>query len=772
MKTPGTSGSKDAASHSDAGRVDARDARPSTAMARRLRFGLQSLVLLLSVTASCVFIGLIGTRFPYRFDATASREHRLSQRTQAMLDQLDGSYEIVVAVSRSSVDRRAYQRTRDVLDTFDRASDKVRVTLIDTGSSRGVVEYDALLGRLAQQYAGEIDAQRNAAKAAIDTARTQLPLVTQLAADLAAIKTVIPKADPNAEKLKELLDGYAARAGAAAFNLQKGIDAATKSLDQRVGPLSIPPIDDAIRTISPTLSSVTTDLAKLVRELKLVDQAADVPGVIRDRVKPLPPLAQAQVDAMRIAADSIDRLPKLTILSVARTLEQTSAALVIGPPKKRTVGSPAPTNETSGRPSLPPGSITAIDFTSLFPPALPEGATPGVSIDMRARTEELTAAALASLSNTLSPIIVLMHDQPERLGPEFRPFFPLLIDRLHMHGIDTVEWPVALSADEPSLAAINPGNKRPVVYVSQTTLPSTPDAAERMKRMATALARVVSQGKPILLSVGFSTIPGIGDTDPLVEFLPRLGIKADSGRPLLYRAQTPNGVFVLSDFFPAQTVGDHPIAKALNGLTTHFFWPVSIRPVASKIASDAANTPPPALPNVASSPAFVPIIQIPAQSNTWAESEWFGYFRQSASQRLKVIDHDLPAPDSPRDDAQGPWPIVVASEIPSPGDAANTQRLVVVGCSGWFLDDVTQQSIGLIDGRPVLSSPGNLELFEASVYWLAHQEELISQSPQALAVPVIRTMTPGQVQAVRWSLFAGLPLLVLLIGAVWRLVRG
>ncbi|MBC7773216.1 MAG: hypothetical protein H7210_12020 [Pyrinomonadaceae bacterium] len=753
----------------DPAQGDIRDARPPSAMARRLRFGLQSFVLLLSVTASFVFIGLIGTRFPYRFDATASREHRLSERTQAMLAKLEGSYEIVVAASRSSIDRRSYQRTRDVLDTFDRSSDKVRVTFIDTGSSRGIGEYDALLKRLAEQYAGEIDAQRKAGEAALNTAKAQQPLVAKLAADLAAIKDVIPRGDAKADQLRTLLDDYAARARVASFNLEQGIDAATKLLAQRVGPLSVPPIDDAIRKVSQTIAGATGDLARLVRELKLVDQAADVPGIIRDRIKPLPLAAQAQVDAMRMAADVIDRLPKLTILSVARTLEQTSAALVIGPPSTSELRPAAPTG-TAADLALPPGRITAIDFTSLFPPALPEGATPGVSLDMRARTEELTVTALASLSSAQSPIIVLMHDQPTRLGPEFRPF-AALIRRLHMHGIDTVEWPVAISPDEPSLATINPGGKRPVVYVSQTTSPATPDAAERMKRMATALARIVSQGRPILFSVNVSTIPSIGDTDPLVEFLPALGIAADSGRPLLTRVQTPGGPVVLADFFPRQTVGNHPIAKALNGLSTHFFWPVSIRPAASKdAAADSSRPADPVTQSQTLSPAFVPVIQIPADNATWAESEWLSYARLPASQRLQVIDP--PAPDSPRDDAKGPWPIVVAAELPILHDAVNTQRLVVVGCSGWFLDDVTQQSIGVIDGRPVLSSPGNLELFEASIYWLARQEDLIAQSPQALAVPVIRTMTPGQVQAVRWSLFAGLPLLVLLIGALWRLARG
>ncbi|MGE3107587.1 MAG: hypothetical protein AB7G11_01260 [Phycisphaerales bacterium] len=724
------------------------------AAGRRVRFGLKSLVLLASVTASCLFIGLIASRYPVRLDATATREHLLSPRTLSTLGGLDGPYEIIVAANRSTVDQRAYERTRDVLDSFARASDRVAVTFIDTGSSSGIGAYDALLKRLSERYGAQIAANRARVDEALGTAQAQQEAIVALAEKLAMAKETARGADTKSEQLRQLLDDYTARSRVAAFNLDQTVSGATKALSQPIGPpaLGLAPLDDVSVQISKSIGTVTSDLSRLHRELRLFEQASDIPGAVKDQVRPLAPTAQSAMEKLRGAADSMDLLPRLPIFAVARTLEKTSAALVIGPPRP-----------SAGSGAAGPGSITAIDFASLFPPALPAGAAPGITIDRRARAEELTATAIASLGSASPPIVVLVHDQPTRLAPTFEAFAAML-DRLGLRRMDVVEWATALDAQEPPLAGVPGSSTRPVVYVTQTTSPSTQDAADRMKKMSAALGRLVSQGKAVLMSVNVSTLPGIGASDPLVEFLEPLGIKVDSGRPLMQRVQSPSGPVVLTDLLPNRAAvgegGDHPISRAIDGLAMHFFWAV---PVQHVMKSESG----------ASAASFTPIVRIENDGSTWAESEWLGYARVPANQRKKVIDP--PLPDSPRDDAKGPWPIVVAAERAGGTGSAGVprvQRLVVVGCSGWFLDSVTQQSVGVIDGRPVLSSPGNLELLEASVLWLAGQDELIARSPTAQAVPTIRSLTGRQVQAVRWSLLAGLPAVVLLIGAAWRLVRG
>ncbi len=750
---------------------DSSDSIAVSAAGRRVRFGLQSLVLVVSVTASCLFTGLIASRFPARFDATATREHLLSERTQNTLNGLDGEYEIVVAANRSGVDPRAYERTRSVLDSFARASKRVVVTFIDTGSSGGIGEYDALLKRLSERFSPEIGANRVVVDRAIEACRAQQEGITALVGQLTLTRESVRGTDIKSQQLRQLLDDYSARGRVAAFNLEQAASGAGKQLLETIGPgaLGLAPVDDVATQLSRAIGTVTSDVSRLLREMKLVEQAGDVPGAMKDQVRPMVPALQGSLDVLRSAGDSLDRMPRVSIFAVARTLEKSSAALVIGP--QRGVG--ADDAGAAGKAGKQAGTLTAIDFVSLFPPAMPEGSSGAVSIDRRARAEELTATAIASLGSGAGgkagpPIVVLMHDQPMKFAPTFEPFVAMM-DRLSLRGIDVVEWATALDAEEPAAIAglrggvAGGGGARPVVYVTQTTSPNTQEAADRMKRMAGAMAKVVGQGKSMLVSANVSTLPGIGTADPLVEFLEPLGMKVETGTPLMQRVQTAGGPVVLTNMMPRRAEGEHPISRAIDGLGMHFFWVVPVREVSAAVGAHGT------VPG-GSGVKKTPIVRIEPDGNTWAESEWLGYARVPSAQRGSVIDP--PMPDSPRDDAQGPWEMVVAAERSDPSLDSGMQRVVVVGCSGWFLDDVTQQSVGVIDGRPVLTSPGNLELLEASVLWLAGQEELIARSPTAQAVPTIRSLTAGQTQAVRWSLMAGLPGLVLLVGAGWRLWRG
>ena len=74
--------------------------------------------------------------------------------------------------------------------------------------------------------------------------------------------------------------------------------------------------------------------------------------------------------------------------------------------------------------------------------------------------------------------------------------------------------------------------------------------------------------------------------------------------------------------------------------------------------------------------------------------------------------------------------------------------------------------------RVALVSPGNAELFEAAVLWLAGQDELIATSAGARSTAMVKPLSPGSLTALRWGLIAGLPLMTLGLGILWRLARG
>jgi hypothetical protein len=119
-------------------------------------------------------------------------------------------------------------------------------------------------------------------------------------------------------------------------------------------------------------------------------------------------------------------------------------------------------------------------------------------------------------------------------------------------------------------------------------------------------------------------------------------------------------------------------------------------------------------------------------------------------------------------DERGPWTLAAAVER---ANAGSKQRVVVVGSSGWFFDTITQAAAS-VDGRVVAQFPGNMELFDASVLWLTGGDELIAQSPQADAVPLVGAIDPQRLLVLRLLLILGVPLAVLALGVAHRVVFG
>jgi hypothetical protein len=212
---------------------------------------------------------------------------------------------------------------------------------------------------------------------------------------------------------------------------------------------------------------------------------------------------------------------------------------------------------------------------------------------------------------------------------------------------------------------------------------------------------------------------------------------------------------------------DHPIGRAVRGLPLRLEWPIAIQtPDTAERTAGAPTSAEPGAGSTDSNTTATPIYTVD-DPNVWAESQWLSYWQ------VRMAEHDLvpnkPARDSQRDlAAAAQTPVVVAAERRAP---SGPQRLVVVGSNTWFMDRIAQER-AMVDGRPVLTNPGNSELFEAAVYWLAGQDQMIAQSPTARAVPLIRPLGGGTLLLLRWGAIAGLPGLVLLAGLAWRLARG
>lgn len=708
--------------------------------ARRARYAFQTAALLLAVSAVCVLAIILSDRYPWRLDATATREHQLSPRTQQLLGNLAGDYELVVAANFSTLEPASARRTQDVLDNFVRTSPKVRATIIDVAAADGLNQVDALVDRLAQRFKAELGAQQ---AGLIVVKNRSAGVITDLSSLSQRLLDALPNA-PSVEKgepLRRFLQDSAAVCRVGGEEIGKAVAALDQARSTQIGRASAPATDEQIALVRRPLSDMLSQISKIGDNLDAVARSADttiVPAEVKAQSRDAAQLATSIRRNLSEILAGIDDLPRTPVGSVVRLLERSSAAVVIGPP-----GSAH-------------GGVTSIDLSSIYPtrfvppPGVAAPAAAPVTIDLRARTEELLAGAIASLAKTDAPIVVFTHGRNVRMAPDFAPVAPV-VDRLRLRGIDSAEWAAGLDAEPPSLTALNPKGNRPIVYLIISMAPGSADDATRFGKLAAAGKSLIDQGKNVLVCAVPSTLPGTGQRDPMVDFLTPLGVNVDTGRPLLHQTQGPRGRAVSPDLFITDPMSEHPISRAVRGLTVYLPWAIPVR------------TPTPSPTGVTITPI---VIADNAGGSVWAEAEFIAFLQTPAAQQPLLINP--PSPGNTLDDSSGPWPLVVGIERTV---ATANQRVIVIGCNRWMAGDVIGAEAN-VEGRTVPAYPGNMELLEASVAWLSGQDSAITQSAQAQAVPRIPPLSAETLTAMRWSLIGGMPLLILLLGAIWRYVRG
>ncbi len=712
-----------------------------SARGRRARYVFQTFALLLAATAVCTLAILLSDRFPYRLDATATREHQLSPRSLELLGSLSGDYELVVAANFATLDPASVRRTQDVLDNFVRASPRVRATIIDVASGDGLNKLDALLARLNDRFRAELDAQH----AGLLTARTRgATLSTDLSGLSQRLLDALPAvpATTQGDPLRRFLQDSAAVCRVAGEDLTKILEqlsAQAGADDRAIARTSS--AEDGIVNLRRVLSDGLSQLGKIADNLDAVARSADtaiVPADVRSMAATAAQLADSIRRSFGETLAGLDELPRTPVASVARLLERSSAAVVIGPP------------------GAARGGVTSIDLSSIYParfvpPPGTDTPAPSVpSIDLRSRTEELLAGAIATLATTDAPIVVFVHGRNVRMAPDFTPVAPV-VERLRLRGVDAAEWAAGLDAEPPSLARLDPGGKRPVVYVLISMAPGGSDDAARFAKLAEAGKLLVDRGRNVLVCAVPSTLPGTGQRDPMVDFLSPLGVNVDTGRPLLRQLMGPRGRVVSPDLFITDPRGEHPVSRAVRGLTLYLPWALPVRL--------AGNTP--------AGVSITPIVTVDnAGGSVWAEAEFIAFLQTPAAQQALLINP--PSPGSSLDDSAGPWALVVAIERQLAGVP---QRIAVVGCNRWMAGDVIGKE-NIVEGRSVPAYPGNMELLEAGVAWLGGQNHAITQSAQAQAVARIPPLSAQAQTAFRWGLIGGLPILILLLGAIWRVLRG
>ena len=737
-----------------------------SAIIRRTHYGALASTLIVASLAAAVFAGVIADRTAVRIDLTATRQYSLSERTTRMLAELDEPIDIVVSVSGARVSRADFRRVMDVLEEFEARSPPISVRAIDTASAGAAGELSAIVERLASLQTAEVQRHRDALRTATGEARSaaeHLDAAAELVEAL-GIEAGGTAARTNPEQARTV------RATAEA--IREGIEQADRSIDALVAGVAMPQLDRALAAVAPVDAAAGTRRGSWGDGLQIASalatqaerqrrffeasgeaRAAEIAGELRD-------VAQSAGNDLAAAIDRLTRLGSLEPLQLARALERTDAVLVVSAQ----------------------GS-TAIRFESLFPSA---GGGDATAAQARFAGEELLSIAVATVVAEEPPILVITHAESRPLLTEGgRPAHPLsaamarLIDRVRVRRHEVTEWAVALDERRPDLSSLDPSGGRPGVWfcpgspslrgLSQGGGSSLADREQRVSALGDALGELLAAGESVLVSLDPSTAPSVGSDDPLAAPLAELGIRVETGRPLITRLPRPNRdaftAYQQASPPPASGGPLSPIAEPLSGVTTLMHWPMPIR-VDGAVAENAGVR-------------VDPILEVGAGPNTWAESRWLSTQMRWANEDrplAPLVTASPPSPDADRDDLAGPWTIAVSAEQSSDGAAGGglmqrRQRLVVVAATGWYKDALAER-LDIIDGRRVFAFPGNAELFDASLAYLSRNDALIAGSPRAGDIPRIDpAASPASLEALRWILRFGPPAGVLLIGLAVFLVR-
>lgn len=693
---------------------------------RRVTVAWLAATFLLANAVTAGFLIALADRHRVRLDVTATGEHRLAEQTLRLLGSIEPGerFELVVAADLSRVDPRAWQALLDVGSELE-ARGPVTLTALDGAQARAGLE--ALVQRLAQREAAEIEGQARA----LDRAATELQRAAQIVeSEVASSLSAAADAAGEGSQLGRVMRQRAQAAPRLAADLRDVAASVRQALQEPIMPgVAVPAMDEAISAITAPSADAVSQLALLADEARAIVQDRSFSEGVRRSASDLSRSARAAQDLAAAAQSAAQQLQVLDTIRVLRTVDGSAAAILVGPE-----------------------SAVAIDAQTLLPPPgvlRPEAAT-GPSL--RGRVEGLVSTAMLTALDPSRPIVVVAHAEESRFI-ERQGALGIAIAHLRRQGVEVLEWPLMLEPEPPGLLRLDPSGARPVIHLVLNTNTSVrspdPMAArpdERAAKLGELVSRLVEAGAPLIVNVTPSEVVVGGGVDATAAPLAAFGLHARSGFTLLDRPT--EGGPVEHDMLVRSEAAVHPLQGAVAQLLAYMPWAVPI-----EHRGEGAAWP----------------LLVVEDEDAWAESAWSGYRRVPRAERPLV--GNPPTPDADADDVQGPWTIAWAAEREVAGDGQSDRgRIVVVGSNDWLADDILSSGQS-IDGRMAASYPGNLALLDAAVLWLAGRDGFIAPTVSSSSVAMIGPIDDRVLSALRWGLVLGVPALILLVGGLWRVLR-
>lgn len=355
--------------------------------------------------------------------------------------------------------------------------------------------------------------------------------------------------------------------------------------------------------------------------------------------------------------------------------------------------------------------------------------------------EELLTGALVSMSLDPPPMVVFVQgSRRPAIGPGGE--YEAVAQRLRNMNLDVQQWSPSgiMSRMGPTPPGPPPepqsGQKAAwIILPFDPVNPNDPMAGSNKQAVIEQISKRLAVGDGVLLTLSYDQTARFGQVDPFAQLLEPWDITAQIDRVVLREEVLPNQqTQASSQMDVSEWPEDSPITAALAGMRGVM---VQASPLALGDGASKGVT-------------LWPLVELRGR-RLWAERNMLG---------IGNVQYDSTA-------AADSFVAAAAAE-------KNNQRLIVVATAMWANDAIT--TFGMF-GRGTAQMfgaqfPANAELFVNCVYWLTSLDQLIAASARAQDIRRVESLTPGGIVALRWTLLAGLPLVIAIAGCgIWTVRR-
>jgi hypothetical protein len=702
---------------------------PQTQQERWVKYGANVALSVLVGIALVILLTYLAQARDKRIDTTAQGVYSLKPQTLSIIQNLKTPIKIVSLYSKQSnrEDIDSYAQTvQDLLDEYRASGKGIEVDFIDPLTQPA--KADALINEVTSKYGGEI----NAYKGFLDEYNKLYDDLKKKIGDEDKTIHDVPFDNVKSPDLGRSLMGVIDTVDELPDFLQQTKDNVDRKLKQKP-----PDYKGAVDAVQQNMDDLSQEIAALQQEVAKDKDDKGSPEPVKGYLTDSAP----RFDTIKKLADGLEdkakKLGDLKLDTLRQSLKEKDSILVMGASDMRV---------------LPFDQVWKNDDAAIRQYAQTGKIRPVFA------GEQMITTAIYGLNQPKKIKIAFVRPSGAPLTdpgmPPFQAGGPLsqAADRLREYNFDVVEKDLsgqyAMQAEqqgqpappEPSdaelqdaiwvvIAAPTQNNNGPMGPMPSAT---GPKLLEHLSAGGSAFILPFPQEDSPINPLKSWGIDLRTDAVAVHETTPQQGAASDDPAQELQRYPF---VFNIRDY------GDSPITHPLRSLDSLL---VPLLPVKTHDEKGITVTP------------LLPVPGAPGAPACWGETD------------LESLQKNEPPTFDPKVDIAPPLFAGASAEKPS------GQRVVVIA-SPYFMFNQTLSEVDPDLARKrifVPRFPGNMELFTNSIFWLAHQDSMISISPAAMQVQRIADMSDASLNAWRVGLLlVGLPGAVIIAGFMMYFAR-